>query len=199
MVTSAPAIGSSSASITWPITTAVPCAPARVVVDCAAAWAAGAASASNGEIQRIVRILPPSLLPRGSSRPLDLRQRDAVLALVLPLLVLVGHGWLLLPPEEQYLRDPFVGVNLGRQGRRVRDLERHETFPLGLERRDVRNDPAPRVGRLANGDGEDVARDSEILHRPGEREGVWRHDTHVSLELDEGLRVERLRIDDGAQ
>src|SRR3989454_8479576 len=82
----------------------------------------------------------------------ELRQRDARLRLVLALLVLVADLALvaLVRREEQHLRDPFVRVDARRQRRRVGDLERHVTFPLRLERGDVRDDAAPGVGALAD-------------------------------------------------
>src|SRR4029079_16259923 len=77
------------------------------------------------------------------------RQRDTALALVLSGLVAVRDLARLVAFEEQHLGDAFVRIDLRRQRRGVADLERHVTLPLGLERRDVRDDAAPRVGGLA--------------------------------------------------
>src|SRR5688500_15816421 len=88
------------------------------------------------------------------------RQRDPDLRLVLALLVLVGHRALLVGLEEDQLGDALVGVDARREGRRVRDLEGGEALPLGLERGHVRDDAAARVRRLADADGEHVARDA---------------------------------------
>src|SRR5436305_14051298 len=96
----------------------------------------------------------------------NLGQRDAALRLVLALLVPVRHFARLVALEEQHLSDSFVGVNLGRQRRGVRDLDRHVPFPLRLEWGDVDDDAAPRVGRFAETDGQDVARDPEVLDGP---------------------------------
>src|SRR6186713_3115351 len=68
---------------------------------------------------------------------LYLRQRHTRLLEVLPLLIRVRPFARLVALEEQDLRDAFIGVDLRRQWGRVRDLERDEAFPLGLERRDV--------------------------------------------------------------
>src|ERR1051325_5864732 len=75
---------------------------------------------------------------------LQFGQRNSDLRLILPLLVRIASRALipLVGREEQHLRDAFVGVNAGGQGSRVRDLERDEAFPLGLERRHVGYDAA---------------------------------------------------------
>ena len=70
-------------------------------------------------------------------------------------------------------------------------------FPFRLERRHVDDDPAARVGRLAETDRQNVARDPEVLESAGQREGIRRDDADVRLDVHEGLRVEVLRIDDG--
>src|SRR5205814_2377786 len=54
--------------------------------------------------------------------------------------------------EEQELTRAFVGIDLGRKGRGVGKFERHMPLPAGLERRDVHNDPAPRISRFAEAD-----------------------------------------------
>src|SRR5207237_632670 len=43
-----------------------------------------------------------------------------------------------------------------------------------------------------------VARDAEVLDGAGQREGVRRDDADVALDVDEGVRIEVLRVDDGA-
>src|SRR5262245_57332074 len=62
------------------------------------------------------------------------RQGHAALAHVLAAAVLVARLALLVRLEEQHLRDALVRVDLRRQRRRVRELERDVAFPLGLER-----------------------------------------------------------------
>src|SRR5262245_40149743 len=74
-------------------------------------------------------------------RLLEARQREALLRLVLPLLVGVGDLARLVALEEQELRDALAGVDARGQRRRVRDLERDDALPLGLERGDVHDDP----------------------------------------------------------
>jgi hypothetical protein len=54
---------------------------------------------------------------------------EPVLLQVLALLVGVRDLARLVALEEQHLGDPLVGVDLGRQRRRVRDLERGRALP----------------------------------------------------------------------
>src|SRR5690606_33262095 len=109
------------------------------------------------------RSFPLSLQPSASAAlraaccqlpaaPSDSGQRNPPLGLVLPALVLVRRLAHLVALEEQHLRDALVGVDLRRQRRGVRDLDGHVPFPLRLERRDVDDDAAARVGRLAEAD-----------------------------------------------
>src|SRR4051812_44187012 len=86
----------------------------------------------------------------------DLGERQAGLVLVLAALVGVADGAGLVALEEDELGDPLVGVNLGRQGGGVADLERDLAAPLGLDRRDVDDDAATGVGALADADGQHV-------------------------------------------
>ena len=98
--------------------------------------------------------------------------------------------------EEDHLRNAFVRIDLGRQRRRVRKLERDVTFPLGFERRDVHNDAAARISRFPEADREDVSRNAKVLNGACERETVRRNDADVAAEIDERSGVECLRIDD---
>src|SRR5512147_199149 len=82
-------------------------------------------------------------------RPSGLGQRDPALTLVLAAAVLVAGFADLVALEEQHLRAALAGVDLGRQRCGVAELQRHVAFPLRLERRDVDDDPAARVGALA--------------------------------------------------
>src|SRR5216683_3195625 len=86
----------------------------------------------------------------------------------------VGIGGLagLLAAKEEKLADPLAGIDLGRQRRRVRDLDGDVAFPFRLERRHVDDDAAARIGRFAETDDEDVARHAEILDRRRQRETV---------------------------
>src|SRR5215831_8722918 len=106
--------------------------------------------------------------------PLQFRQRNPHLRLVFPLFVRITPLALIafIGSEEEHLRDAFIGVNASGQGSRVRDLERHVTFPLRLERRDVGDDAAAGVGALADADGEHVARNAEVLDRARQGEGI---------------------------
>src|SRR5664280_1541200 len=74
---------------------------------------------------------------------LQLGQDDALLLLILSLAVgvaglahVVGIGL-----EEEDLAQALVGVDARRQWRGVRDLERHKSLPLRLERGDVDDNP----------------------------------------------------------
>src|SRR5437762_812334 len=67
-------------------------------------------------------------------------------------------------------------------------------LPLGLERRHVSDDAAAGVGALPHADRQDVPGNAEVLDRPGEGEGIRRHDAHVARELDERFRIETLGV-----
>src|SRR5262249_18475378 len=88
----------------------------------------------------------------GNHRPSrsDARQRDPHLVHVLAGALRIRLLALLVGLEEQNLRQTFAAVDLGRQRRRVRDLERQRAFPQRLERRDVADDAAARVAALAD-------------------------------------------------
>src|SRR6185437_5662087 len=124
---------------------------------------------------------------RLSLTPLDFRQCNPSLRLVLALLVLVAPlaDVILVRLEEQHLRDALVGVDLGGQGSGVRNLERHVAFPLGLEGRDVRYDAAAGIGTLAHADGQNLAGYPEVLDGAGQGKGVRRDDADVPGILDE--------------
>ncbi len=126
------------------------------------------------------------------------RQGHAVLPLILAAAILVADFAHLIAFEEQHLRAALARVNLRGQRRGVGELQRHITFPLGFERRDVDNDAAAGISALAQTDGEHIARDAEILHRARQREAVGRDDAHIAPKIDKGLFIEVFRIDDGA-
>ena len=69
-------------------------------------------------------------------------------------------------------------------------------FPFGLEWGHIHDDAAARIGALSNADRQDVPRNSEILDAPSQRERIWRHNAGVALQIDKGLRIEVLRIND---
>src|SRR6266403_1240540 len=83
---------------------------------------------------------------------LEFRQRHAALPHIFSLAIGVGGLAWLLAAEEEELADPLAGIDLGRQWRRVRDLDGDVTFPFRLERRHVDDDAAARIGRLAETD-----------------------------------------------
>src|SRR5512139_3221959 len=133
---------------------------------------------------------------RRTFAPSGLGQRDTTLPLVLAAAVLVARLADLVALEEQHLRAALAGVDLGRQRRGVAELQRHVPFPLGLERGDVDDDAAARVSALAEADRQHGPRNAEVLDGARERERVRRDDADVTGEIDEGVRVERLGIDD---
>src|SRR6187551_3899328 len=90
---------------------------------------------SSGRKSRMPRAGSVRAIERAAT--LQARQGQALLALILALLVRVRHLARLVALEEEHLRDPFVGVHLGRQRCGVRDLEGYVAFPLGFERRHV--------------------------------------------------------------
>ena len=121
-----------------------------------------------------------------------------MLALVFPAAILVGRFADFISFEEQDLGDTFVRIDLGRHRSRVRKLERYIAFPLGFKRRDVYDDATARVGAFTQADCHHVAWDAEIFDRAREGETVRRNDDVVVFDVDEALRIELLRIDDGA-
>src|SRR5437667_12076315 len=96
---------------------------------------------------------------------LEFRQGDSRLSLILAFLVLIADLAFvsLVGREEQHLGNPFVGVDPRGEGGRVRNLQRDETLPLGLERRHVGDDAAAGVRALADADRQDVARNTEVF------------------------------------
>src|SRR6516164_11371109 len=76
---------------------------------------------------------------------LQLRQHDSLLALVLAFFVPIAGLTRLVALKKQNLTQAFIGIDAGRQRRRVGDLQRHKAFPFGLKWRDVHDDAAARV------------------------------------------------------
>src|SRR4029077_19903065 len=103
------------------------------------------------------------------TRELEPRQRNSGLRLILAFLVLIADLALvsLIGREEQHLGNPLVGVDPRGERRRVRDLERDKPLPLGLERRDVRDDTTASVGALPHADRQDVTRNAEVFDGTG--------------------------------
>src|SRR6266567_3579924 len=128
----------------------------------------------------------------------ELRQCHAALTHIFAGAVGIGGLAGLLAAKEEKLADPLAGIDLGRQRRRVRDLDGDMAFPFRLERRHVDDDAAARIGRFAETDDENVARHAEILDRRRQRETVRRHDADIELAINEARRQKRLGIDDGA-
>jgi len=138
------------------------------------------------------------IIPRVGGFLLELWQDDALLTLVFALFVLVADFRWFVALEEENLAEAFVGVDTRGQRRRVGDFEGDETLPFRLERRDVHDDAATRVGGLADTNGEHVARNLEVLDGTREGKGVRRNDTDIGLDADKGALVEFFGIDNGA-
>ena len=103
---------------------------------------------------------------RRPSSTLNARQDDSLLSLILAFLVLVGDLAQLVRFQKDDLAKSLVGIDARRQRRGVGDLQRDVAFPLRLERRDINNDAAARVGGLSQADGQDIARNAKLFHRP---------------------------------
>src|ERR1019366_8043458 len=123
----------------------------------------------------------------------------ALLALVLAAAVLVARLADLVALEEDDLSAALARVDLGRQRCRVAEFQRHVPLPLGLERRDVDDDSAARIGTLAEADRQHVSWNAEVLERAGQGEAVGRNHADIGVDIDEAFLVEVLRIDDGRE
>src|SRR5690606_30741082 len=104
-----------------------------------------------------------------AARRSSTRQGDTALALVFAAAVAIGHFADLVATQEQHLGASFAGIDLGGQGRGVRELQRHVTLPLWLEGRDVDDDAAARIRAFAQAYRQYITRDGEILDRAGLR------------------------------
>src|SRR4051812_15106328 len=78
----------------------------------------------------------------------DLGERDALLTLVLASAVAVRSlaDVIRVRFKENNLCHAFVGVNLRGQWGGVREFQRHEALPFGLEWRDIDDNAAARIG-----------------------------------------------------
>src|SRR5215510_7647985 len=96
----------------------------------------------------------------------SLAELDLLLCLILPFPILIGSGARLVRLEEQNLTQTFIGEDANRIRRRIRNRYGHKSFPLRLERCDVHENSRTRVGRFTHAEGQDIARDPEILNSP---------------------------------
>src|SRR5437764_7039027 len=127
------------------------------------------------------------------------RKGETLLVLVLTAFVAVADPTDGVGAQENDLRDALVGVDLGRQRRRVADLDGHAAAPFRLQRRHVHDDAAPRIRAFADTNTQNVSRDLEVLDRLRQGEAVGRDQAVVPFDVHEGGPVEVLGIDDGAQ
>src|SRR5437899_9757241 len=128
----------------------------------------------------------------------DKRQREALLILILSFLVRVAGPAGRRREQEQNLRDPFTRVDLGWQGGRIANLDRHSAAPFRLQRRHIDNDAAAGIGRLTDANGYHVARNLQVFHRLRQRKAVGRNQAEIAFDIHERSRVEVLWIDDRA-
>src|SRR5690349_8930811 len=117
-----------------------------------------------------------------STARLQLGQHNALLRLVLALAVFVADLAHLIRLQEKDLAQSLVRINARGQGSGVRDLQRHKAFPLGLERGDVHDDAAARIGALSHANGQHVAGDLEVFHRARQRERIGGNNGHIGAQ-----------------
>ena len=67
-------------------------------------------------------------------------------------------------------------------------------FPFRLERCDIHNDAAARVGRLAQTNRQDVARNTKVLNCAGQCKLVGRDNAFIPLNMDEAVLIKVLRV-----
>ena len=79
-------------------------------------------------------------------------QGNPALTLVLTTAIAIGGLAALVGFKEKELGHAFVGVDLGRQGGRVGELQGDMTFPLGFQGGDIDDNPAAGIGALAQAD-----------------------------------------------
>src|SRR2546427_2709286 len=129
---------------------------------------------------------------------LNLWQDDALLRLIFSLLVFVRGLASLIRLEEDDLAKAFVGIDPRGQRGGIGNLEGDEALPLGLERCDVDDDAAARIGGLPEAYREHTARDLQPLDRARQGERVRGYDADRTTEFNEGLLIKVLGIDNGA-
>src|ERR1700729_571617 len=100
--------------------------------------------------------MPLHLYRSAAAEPLpysQLRQNNSLLLLILSLAIRIAGLARLVAVKEQNLAQSLVGVNLRRQRRGIRNLQRDKSLPLRLEGCHVHNNAAARIGRLPDADG----------------------------------------------
>ena len=68
-------------------------------------------------------------------------------------------------------------------------------FPLRLQRGHIDDDPAARIGALAQAHHQGVARNTEVLHRTRQRKRIGRDDALIAHHIDKTFGVKVLGID----
>lgn len=70
-------------------------------------------------------------------------------------------------------------------------------FPFRFKRCHIDDDAATCIGRFADADREDIARDAEIFNAASECKRIRWHDAHISFDIDERTIIKLFWIDDG--
>ena len=83
----------------------------------------------------------------------DSRESQAALILILAAFVCVTGRANAIGLEKQHLCNAFVGINLCWEGSGIGNFNRDLAAPFRLERCDVDNNSAARIGGLADADG----------------------------------------------
>ena len=96
--------------------------------------------------------------------------------------------------EKDNLGEAFVRVDSRRQWRRVGNLQGHMPFPLRLKWSHIHDDATAGVGGLAQADRQHIGRNTEILHRARQSEGIGRNDAVIVFDANEAGGVEVLRV-----
>lgn len=116
--------------------------------------------------------------------------------LILPGFISIARFAHLISPEKKNLRDAFVGIDASGKRCGVANLDGDLASPLGFKWGYVDNDATASISALAQADGQNVARNFEILNRLSQGKTVRRNNTAISINIDKCPRAELLGIDD---
>jgi len=100
--------------------------------------------------------------------------------------------------EEEELGDAFVGINACGQRRCVGKFQGDMAFPFRLQRRDVDDDAAARIGGFSKADDEHIAGDAEIFNGARQSKRIRWNDAFAGADVDEASHVKNFRVHNGA-
>jgi hypothetical protein len=123
-----------------------------------------------------------------------LRQRYPALPHIFARAVGIARFARLIAFKKKELARALIGVNLGRQRCGVGKFKRHMPLPTRLERRDVDDNPAARIGGFAKTDDKYITGNTEIFNRPGQSKAVWRDDAHISFAINKAVGIKLFGI-----